>query len=75
VKRQAPRGLVDNIIIAPDKAVRTRLSAPADSLDLGKHDVAIPVNQLKQEDGKFILPGATKNALKEMPRFEYAKSR
>jgi hypothetical protein len=40
---------------------------------LGKHDVAIPVNQLKQRDGKFVLPGATKEGIKALPKFEYAK--
>jgi hypothetical protein len=35
--------------------------------------VAIPVNQLKQEDGKFVLPGTTKEAIKVLPKFEYAK--
>ncbi len=40
---------------------------------VGKHDVAIPVNQLKQQDGKFVLSGATKEAIKALPKFEYAK--
>ncbi len=42
-------------------------------LGVGRHDVAIPVSQIKQQsDGKFILAGATKDALKAMPPFEYA---
>ena len=40
---------------------------------MGKHDVAVPVGQLKQVDGKFVLAGATKAALKAMPPFEYAR--
>jgi len=40
---------------------------------VGKHDVAIPVNQLKQQDGKLVLPGATKEAIKTLPKFEYPK--
>jgi hypothetical protein len=36
-----------------------------------RHDVAIPVWQLKQRAGKLILPGATKEALKASPEFEY----
>jgi hypothetical protein len=40
---------------------------------MGKHDVAIPVNQFKLVEGKIILPGATKDAVKAMPAFEYAK--
>jgi len=48
------------------------LSAPG-FVGLGRHDVAIPVTQLKQQDGKFVLPGATKEAIKALPRFEYAR--
>jgi hypothetical protein len=35
--------------------------------------VAIPVGQLKLEGDKLMLPGATKEVLKALPRFEYAK--
>jgi hypothetical protein len=35
--------------------------------------VAIPVSQLKENDGKIILAGATKEAIKAMPPFEYAR--
>jgi hypothetical protein len=41
------------------------------SLGMGKHDVAIPVSHLKAEGGKLILAGATKDALKALPKFEY----
>jgi len=40
---------------------------------VGRHDVAIPVTQLNQKDGKFILPGATKDSIKALPKFEYAR--
>ena len=33
-------------------------------LGMGKHDVAIPVGQLKENQGKIVLAGATKDALK-----------
>jgi hypothetical protein len=33
----------------------------------------VPVGQLKQQEGKIVLPGATKEALKAAPKFEYAK--
>jgi hypothetical protein len=41
------------------------------TLFLFKYDVAIPVSQLKMEDGKITLPGATKDAVKAMPIFQY----
>ena len=42
-------------------------------LGMGRHDVAIPVNQLKEDSGKFILAGGSKDAIKAMPVFEYAR--
>ena len=66
-------GKVDDIIVAPDKAVSYAIIGAGGFLGVGRHDVAIPVSQLKQQnDGKFVLAGATKDALKAMPPFEYA---
>lgn len=64
-------GRVDDVIISPDKAVSYAIIAAGGFLGVGKHDVAIPVSQFKQVDGKFILPGATKDIVKAMPPFEY----
>ena len=44
----------------------------AGSLGVGKNDVAIPMDQLKLTGGKYILNGASKEALKKLPKFEYA---
>jgi hypothetical protein len=35
--------------------------------------VAIPAYQVKMQDGKIVLPGATKDAIKAMPAFQYSK--
>jgi sporulation protein YlmC with PRC-barrel domain len=66
-------GIVDDLIIAPDTAVSFVIIGAGGFVGVGRHDVAIPVNQLKQEDGKIVLPGATKEAIKALPKFEYAK--
>jgi sporulation protein YlmC with PRC-barrel domain len=66
-------GKVDDIIIAPDKAVSYAIIGAGGFLGVGKHDVAIPVSQLKQSDGKIVLAGATKDVIKAMPPFEYAR--
>src|SRR5258708_25322942 len=66
-------GAVDDLIIAPDKSVSYALIGAGGFLGVGKHDVAIPVSQLRQVDGKFTLAGATKDAPKPMPPFEYAR--
>ena len=65
-------GKVDDIIIAPDKAISYAIVGAGGFLDVGKHDVAIPVNQFKVANGKLVLAGASKDALKAMPEFEYA---
>jgi len=66
-------GTIDDLIITPDRSVSYVIIGAGGFLGIGKHDVAIPISQLKLEKDKFILPGATKEALKAMPKFEYAK--
>ena len=65
-------GVIDDLIIAPDRAVSYAIVGAGGFVGLAKHDVAIPVGQLKQQDGKFVIPGATKEAIKALPKFEYA---
>jgi sporulation protein YlmC with PRC-barrel domain len=66
-------GTIDDLIITPDRSVSYAIIGAGGFLGIGKHDVAIPMSQVKLEKDKFILPGATKEALKAMPKFEYAK--
>jgi sporulation protein YlmC with PRC-barrel domain len=66
-------GKIDDLIIAPDTAVSFVIVGAGGFVGLGRHDVAVPVTQLKQQDGKFVLPGATKEAIKALPKFEYAR--
>ena len=67
-----PVGKVDDIIVTPDKAASYAIIGAGGFLGVGRHDVAIPVSQLKETDGKFVLAGVTKEALKAIPPFEYA---
>jgi hypothetical protein len=66
-------GTVEDLIIAPDRAVSYAIVGVGGFLGLDRHDVAIPAGQLQGEGGKLRLPGATKEALRAMPTFEYAK--
>ena len=69
-------GRIDDLIIAPDSAVSFAIVGAGGFVGIGRHDVAVPVQQIKlQDDGKFILPGATKDAIKALPKFEYAKKK
>jgi PRC-barrel domain len=66
-------GKVEDLIIAPDKAVSYAIVGVRGFLGIDRHDVAIPPGQLRLEGNKLMLPGATKEALKALPKFEYAK--
>jgi sporulation protein YlmC with PRC-barrel domain len=66
-------GIVDDLIITPDKSVSYAIIGAGGFLGMGKHDVAVPVGQFKEDKGKIVLAGATKDALKAMPKFQYAK--
>jgi len=66
-------GSIDDIIVAPDKAVSYAVINAGGFTGLTKHDVAVPLSQLKLVDNKLVLAGATKEALKASPAFEYAR--
>ena len=61
-------GKIDDVIVAPDKAVSYAIVGVGGFLGVGKHDVAIPVSQFKVEAKKIMLPGATKDALKVLAK-------
>jgi sporulation protein YlmC with PRC-barrel domain len=66
-------GKIDDIIIAPDTTISFAIVGAGGFVGLGKHDVAIPINQFTEQNGRIVLPGATKDAIKALPKFEYAK--
>ena len=66
-------GSIDDIIVRGDKSVTYAIVNAGGFLAVAKHDVAVPVSQLKLVDNKLVLAGATKDALKASPPFEYAK--
>jgi sporulation protein YlmC with PRC-barrel domain len=65
-------GSVDDIIVTPGKSVTYAIVNAGGFLAVAKHDVAVPVSQLKLVGDKLVLAGATKDALKASPPFEYA---
>jgi sporulation protein YlmC with PRC-barrel domain len=66
-------GTVEDLIITPEKAVSYAIVGVGGFLGIDRQDVAIPVGQLKLEGDKLMLAGATKEGLKALPKFEYAK--
>ena len=65
-------GSIDDVIVASDKTVTYAIINAGGFLAVAKHDVAVPVSKLTLVDDRLVLPGATKEALKASPRFEYA---
>jgi sporulation protein YlmC with PRC-barrel domain len=66
-------GEINDLIVTPNKALSYAIVGVGGFLGVGEHEIAVPVGRLKQEKGKIVLPGATKEVLKAAPKFEYAK--
>ena len=66
-------GKVGDLIVAPDGTLSVAIIDVGGFLGMGKHHVAIPVQQFSQVTPKIILPGATKDSLKQLPEFKYSK--
>ena len=66
-------GEINDLIVTPNRALSYAIVGVGGFLGMGEHDVAVPVSKFKQQMGKIVLPGATKDALKAAPKFEYAK--
>ena len=65
-------GVVEDIIVTPDKALSYAVISTGGFLGMAKHDVVVPVNQFKIKAGRVSLAGATKESVKAMPEFKYA---
>ncbi|WP_244849193.1 PRC-barrel domain-containing protein [Caballeronia sp. SL2Y3] len=66
-------GVIHDIIVAPDRSVSFAIIAANQFLGVSHHDVAIPIEQIDVKNGKLVLPGATKDAIKALPEFQYSK--
>ena len=62
-------GEIDDLVVAPDGTLTAAVVEVGGFLGVGKHRVAIPVKQFTALHPKVTLPGATKEALKELPQF------
>ncbi len=66
-------GKVDDLIIVPDGKVPVLILSVGGFLGVGTRLVAVPYESLKMQDKKLLLTGATKDTLKTLPEFKYAK--
>ena len=65
-------GAVEDIIVTTDKSVSYAIINAGGFLAVAKHNVAVPVSQFQLSGDKLVLPGATSDALKAAPEFDYA---
>ncbi|MDB4966293.1 MAG: photosystem reaction center subunit [Myxococcales bacterium] len=66
-------GSIDDVILSPDKSASFTIIGTGGFVGLGRHDLAIPFGQLEVTNNRIVLPNATKEALKALPPFQYAK--
>ena len=64
-------GKVDDLVLSPDGTLSTAVVNVGGFLGLGKHLVAIPVRQFAHVAPKAVLPNASKDQLRSLPKFEY----
>jgi sporulation protein YlmC with PRC-barrel domain len=67
-------GVIDDIVIGPEKTVSYAIIGAGGFLGVGKHDVAISINHFEQRGEKFVIVGITKETLKNAPEFKYAET-
>jgi sporulation protein YlmC with PRC-barrel domain len=66
-------GKIEDMIVSPDGKISVAVIDVGGFLGVGKHRVAVPVDQFADINAKkIVLPKATKETLKAMPEFRYA---
>ena len=65
-------GKVEDLIISPDANVSYVIVGAGGFIGIGRHDVAIPVARIQDQAGRLVMTGASKDTIKDMPRFTYA---
>ena len=65
-------GAVDDLIIAPDKSLSFAIIGAGGFAGLGRHDVAIPVDQIHLRNRRLVIDGASKEVIRALPPFEYS---
>jgi sporulation protein YlmC with PRC-barrel domain len=70
--RKEKLGNIEDIVLAPNGSASYAIIGVGGFLGIGTRLVAIPMKQIKLENGQLVLSGATKDVLKGMPPFVYA---
>jgi sporulation protein YlmC with PRC-barrel domain len=67
-------GNIDDIIIGQDDKSPFIVLSVGGFLGMGSKLIVLPYDQFQTTDGKIVLKGASKDALKDLPSFKYAGS-
>ena len=65
-------GKIEDLILTK-KVVTYAIVGAGGFLGLRTHDVAIPAGKFLRDEDRVVLPDASKEALREMPSFEYTQ--
>lgn len=66
-------GKIDDVIISQDGKNPYAVLSVGGFLGIGDHLVVVPYDSLRFSADKVMLPAATKDQLKTLPNFQYAK--
>jgi hypothetical protein len=66
-------GTIDDLIVTPSDKVPYAVLSIGGLLGMGTRLVVVPYDTLKAGDKNMVLPGATRDSLKTLPEFNYAK--
>ena len=66
-------GKIDDLLVTRDGKEPYAVLSIGGFLGMGTHMVVVPYDSLKFADNKIVLPGGSKDGLKMLPVFQYAK--
>ena len=66
-------GRISDVIVAPNASISYAIVGAGGFLGVRRHDVAIPMGQFNVSGDRPVLRGATREAIKAMPAFEYTR--
>ena len=64
-------GFVDDLMIDDEARLGYAILSVGGFLGLGGHLVAVPFDSLEIGEDRIVLPGASRDALNRLPKFEY----
>ena len=68
-------GSIDDLLMSDaDHKAATAIVSVGGFLGMGAKLVSVPFDQLKIQDDKIVMPGATKASLEGMPEYQYTKA-